>query len=94
MHSFKANNDLFISAPSNLVYLFWSVTSAALSLPAKSIKDILPYYLELFPSFNTIYNIAWERDESKLAPVELVTLSLIPKPISCINVWTLLILFS
>ena len=41
IHSFKANKDLLISAPSILVYLLVSVTSLALSLPAKSINDIL-----------------------------------------------------
>jgi len=43
MHSFKAKRLLLISAPSNLVYLLDSVTSFALSLPAKSINDILLY---------------------------------------------------
>ena len=43
IHSFNANNDLFISAPSILVYLWVSVTSRARSLPAKSINDIFEY---------------------------------------------------
>jgi hypothetical protein len=43
MHSFNANKLLFISAPSNFVCLFVSIVSIARSLPAKSIKDILPY---------------------------------------------------
>ncbi len=42
IHSFKAKRDLLISAPSNLVYLVDSDTSAPLSLPAKSINDIFP----------------------------------------------------
>ena len=42
IHSFNANKDLLISAPSNLVCLLVSIVSAALSLPAKSIKDIFP----------------------------------------------------
>ena len=50
MHSFKANKDLFISAPSNFVCLFTSMVSAARSLPAKSIKEIFPKSL-LFESF-------------------------------------------
>ena len=46
MHSFNANNDLFISELSCLVSLSWSRESEALSLPAKSIKEILPTNLE------------------------------------------------
>ena len=41
IHSFKANNDLLISAPSIFVLLFVSIVSTALSLPAKSMNDIL-----------------------------------------------------
>ena len=42
MHSFRANKDLLISAPSNLVYFPVSLVSAPHSLPAKSMKDIFP----------------------------------------------------
>ena len=42
MHSLSESRDLFISAPSFLVYLFYSATSDPLSLPAKSINDIFP----------------------------------------------------
>lgn len=42
IHSLSANNDLLISAPSILVYLLESETSAPLSDPAKSIKDNFP----------------------------------------------------
>jgi hypothetical protein len=54
MHSFKARSDLLISAPSILVYRFWSIVSAPLSLPAKSMKDILPcsLYSLTFLSWN------------------------------------------
>ena len=57
MHSFSASKDLFISAPSNLTSLYLvclseSVTSAPLSLPAKSIKDIFPRVF--VPSFISI----------------------------------------
>ncbi len=44
IHSFRANNDLLISAPSIRVYLCISVTSLALSFPAKSMNDNLPTY--------------------------------------------------
>src|SRR5690242_13936221 len=40
IHSFKARRDLLISAPSILVCLLVSVTSAPLSEPARSMKDI------------------------------------------------------
>lgn len=56
IHSLRARRDLLISAPSNLkiwiclvlsylVCLFWSTTSAPLSLPARSIKLIFPILL-------------------------------------------------
>ena len=64
IHSFRANKDLLISAPSILVYLWYSTTSAPLSLPAKSINDNFPvilfYYLRL------IYRIACDLEESWL----------------------------
>ena len=41
MHSLRARSDLLISAPSILVYLFWSRVSAPRSLPARSMKDII-----------------------------------------------------
>jgi len=56
MHSFKANKDFYISAPSNLVYLSQFETSAPLSHPAKSINDNFPY--SLAPSFKLIAKIA------------------------------------
>jgi hypothetical protein len=42
MHSFKANSDKLISAPSCLVCLLHSIVSAPLSFPAKSMKLIFP----------------------------------------------------
>ena len=68
MHSLSASKDLLISAPSNLVYYFYSATSEARSLPAKSINEIFPCDLPLL-SFRLIYKIAWERDESSLCVV-------------------------
>ena len=67
MHSFNANNDLFISAPSNLVCLSVLIVSAPLSLPAKSMKDILLYNLLL--CIRLIVKIAWDLDDSEFAPV-------------------------
>jgi hypothetical protein len=46
MHSFKARRLLLISAPSYFVFFPVSITSAPLSLPARSIKLIL---LKSFP---------------------------------------------
>jgi len=42
IHSFKDNKDLLISAPSILVYLLESFTSAPLSEPAKSMNESFP----------------------------------------------------
>lgn len=41
IHYFRANNDLLIYAPSILVCLFWSIWSAPLSFPAKSMNETL-----------------------------------------------------
>ena len=49
-----ANKLWLISAPSSLVCLSNSVTSAARSLPAKSIKDILKVYKTTQCGFNSI----------------------------------------
>ena len=76
IHSFNANNDLLISAPSNLVYLFVSLTSAPLSLPAKSINDNFPWDLD--PSFNVIYKIAWDLEESLFDELDAVILDALP----------------
>lgn len=77
IHSFKANRDLLISAPSNRVCLFWSLTSAPLSLPARSMKDNFPWHL--LPSFREIYRIAWDLEESLLEELEaILNLILIP----------------
>jgi len=69
MHSFKASSDLFISAPSNFVCCFYSETSEARSLPAKSINDTFPYDLLLL-SFRFICRIAWDREESSFWVVD------------------------
>jgi len=81
IHSLRARRDLLISAPSILVCLLESVTSAPLSDPAKSMKDIFPY--NLFPSFSEICKIAWEREESMLAEVEASMLEIGRKNITC-----------
>ena len=91
MHYFRANKDLLISAPSILVCFYnWSAWSAARSLPAKSMKVILPCGLFFF--FKLIWRIAWERDESLLVPFCEVTLMLVPYSITCIRFYALWIL--
>lgn len=92
MHSLRAKRDLLISAPSSLVYLFWSWTSAPLSLPAKSINESFPW--RCFPYFKLMMSRAWDREDSELDEFELVTLTLYPSWMICINPWTLLIFFS
>jgi hypothetical protein len=82
MHSFKANKDLFISAPSSLVCLLPSIVSQALSLPAKSMKLILDKGSSHI--FNVICSIACDLDESILALVIPVVLS--PKPNDTIDI--------
>lgn len=76
MHYFRANNDLLIYAPSILVCLLWSIWSAPLSLPAKSMKEILVKVF--FPFFIIICKMAWERDESAFVAFCDVTLKLLP----------------
>ena len=76
MHYFKANKDLLIYAPSILVCLFWSIWSAPLSLPAKSMKEILEN--NFLPYFKDICKIACERDESAFVAFSDVTLNLLP----------------
>lgn len=68
MHSFKANNDLFISAPSIQVYFPFSCTSAPHSLPAKSMNESFPNYFP-FGSLIVIVRTACDQDESAFAPV-------------------------
>ena len=65
MHSFNASKDLLISAPSNFVYCFYSETSEARSLPARSINEIFPWDL-LLESLRFIRRMACEREESSL----------------------------
>jgi len=99
MHSFRASNDLLISAPSNRVYLFWSMTSAPLSLPAKSMKDNLPSIIiytvpwTLLWSLIEIWRIAWDLDESLFELFEAVTRTELPYSITFIiysTDWTFL----
>ena len=75
MHSLRAKRDLLISAPSILVYLFWSTVSAPRSLPARSMKDIIEYLFESFVFFSCICRIACERELSALAPVTPLVLT-------------------
>lgn len=83
MHSFNARRDLLISAPSILVCLFWSDTSAPLSLPAKSMNDNFP--CRFLPYLRFIWSRACERELSELAELEPTTLLLYPNWIICIN---------
>lgn len=84
MHSFRAKRDLLISAPSILVCLFWSIVSAPLSLPAKSMKLIFPYALISLLAFSWSWRIAWDLDESALAPVTPDVLDWRPDPMTVI----------
>ena len=80
IHSLSASRDLLISAPSKRVCLLVSLTSAPLSLPAKSMNDNFPWHLE--PSLRTIYKIACDRDESLLDEFEAVTRDPLPYSIT------------
>jgi hypothetical protein len=94
MHSFKARSDLLISAPSILVYRFWSIVSAPLSLPAKSMKDILPCSLYSLTFLSWNWRIAWERELSALAPVWPLVRDCSPLPIILIICCTLFTVIS
>ena len=95
MHSFSANNDLFISAPSIYVCLSTqSIVSAPRSEPARSMNDIFPCSFLEESSYKLIYKIAWLRLESSLAPVEPMVRTLFPKSMICINCYTFAIFFS
>ena len=69
MHSFKANKDLFISAPSALLCRLLLWVSCALSEPAKSTKDNLPYSSSLPFFLIIILHIAWDLDEVSFVTV-------------------------
>lgn len=81
-----------ISAPSILVYLLESFTSAPLSDPAKSMNESLPKVFYYY--FKVIDKIACDLDDSLLAPFTPVTLTLLPNSIIFIMVYTSVILFS
>mmetsp|Transcript_70233 Transcript_70233/g.205956 ORF Transcript_70233/g.205956 Transcript_70233/m.205956 type:complete len:229 (-) Transcript_70233:873-1559(-) len=92
MHSFRASRDLLISAPSMRVCRSWSSEwSAPRSLPARSMKDTLPCSLSRpsssgrWGSFRLICRIAWEREESTLAPVTPVVRLLSPYSMTSIS---------
>ena len=78
MHSFRANKDQLISAPSFWVCLELMLTSAPLSFPAKSIKQILEKtpVLDLFISL--ICKIACDQDECSFWLFCAVIVSLSP----------------
>ena len=90
MHSFRAKSDLFISAPSILVYLFYSTVSAPLSLPAKSMNVIIPCLFESLMFLSYICRIAWDLELSALAPVTPLVRTYKPLPITCIISFTFL----
>ena len=70
IHSFKANSDLFISAPSILVCLLAEFVSAPRSFPAKSIRENFPCKgLLLVFTLKTIWKTAWLLDEFAFALV-------------------------
>ena len=76
MHSLRAKSDLLISAPSIFVCLSVCMVSAPLSLPAKSMKEILLYRRPL--CLSTICMIACDRELSAFAPVDPLALKLMP----------------
>lgn len=90
IHSFKARSDLLISAPSILVYLFYSTVSAPLSLPAKSINVIMPCLFESVMFFNYIWRIACDLELSAFAPVTPLVRTCKPLPITCMISFTFL----
>ena len=85
MHYLRASNDLLISAPSILVCLFWSMWSAPLSFPAKSMKEILVNCF--FPSLRMICMIAWDLEESALVAFWEVTRRVLPTSMTSKNSW-------
>lgn len=91
MHSLSASKLLLISAPSILVcFSSWSAWSAALSLPARSIKDIFP--CSLFLRLRQICKMACDRDESLFVPFCEVTRAAIPNDMYSIKSLLLYIL--
>lgn len=76
IHYFKESKDLFIYAPSILVCFFISVWSAPLSLPARSMNDILPNVF--FPYFRVTWRMAWDLEDSALAEFWDVILCVLP----------------
>ena len=69
IHSFKANKDLLISAPSALRCLLLLWVSWALSEPAKSTKDNLPYSSSLPFFLIIILHIACDLDDVSFVTV-------------------------
>lgn len=87
----------------NLVCLSLSVVSAPLSLPARSIKEIFPTIfpdLDSFPSLlrlvsftsmcflTTSCKIAWDLEDSSLAPVDPVLLAALPLSMYSLTICT------
>ena len=70
IHSFKANSDLLISAPSILVCLLVEFVSTPCSFPTKSIRENFPCKdLLLVLTLKTIWKTAWLLDEFAFALV-------------------------
>jgi len=82
MHSFNANRDLLISAPSLLVCLLLSTVSAPRSLPARSMKLILPIVRPSLLFLRASERIACDRELSALAPVVPLMRTCNPLPIT------------
>lgn len=86
MHSLSANKLLLISAPSSLVFVsVLRPRSDPLSLPAKSIKLILPWMAE-FRFLSRICSTACERDELSFVCVLEVLRSRLPNSNTCLRV--------
>ena len=68
MHSFKASNDLLISAPSNLVCLSAELDTAPRSLPARSIRENFPER-GVSPSTISSWNVLIPYNGRRFVPV-------------------------
>lgn len=83
MHYLRASKDLLISAPSIFVCLSWSIWSAPLSLPARSMKEIL--VKTFLPYFTVICKMACEREDSEFVAFCEVILKVLPNSITSMN---------
>ena len=69
IHSFNARSEVLISELSVRLCLLCDLVSDPRSLPARSTSESFPLSFLLSLSLNTIWQIAWEREEVSLASV-------------------------